>query len=252
MMERALIISLKLMTCVLLLGRVISFQFELNGNKINPIKKYNRHIRLFGSSGRLQNALGFQKDPDDRITAVKLTIKDLNSILTLAVEHFGPNCQSEIEICALKFDIFRFFTPKLLFPNFMGHTILGLKTAANNINDKLIAFVDLSKQPYTGTLDALKYRPLLQRQITYQNNLKPYISNLLVDPEYRRGGLGSKIIRECEKLALQWGFKDIYLHVETTTIPALRLYIKNDFIVEEVVKKDIYFMHKVIKTKSSI
>jgi GNAT superfamily N-acetyltransferase len=117
--------------------------------------------------------------------------------------------------------------PKLLMTGYMGYSVIGLRDESAN---KLIGFVDLSLQPNTGTLDALKPRPLHERQKIYgDKNLAPYLCNLLVSPDYRKKGLGLKLISACEDLAKSWGHSAINLHVETKSTPALSLYIKSNF-----------------------
>jgi len=61
---------------------------------------------------------------------------------------------------------------------------------------------------------------------TNYNRLSPYVSNLAVDPRYRRYGLGSSLLTSCEQVCKGWGFQDIYLHVLEKNHQARKLYLK--------------------------
>lgn len=52
----------------------------------------------------------------------------------------------------------------------------------------------------------------------------PYISNLAVRPQARRCGVARQLLTACEQTALEWGFRDVYLHVLDNNLPARALY----------------------------
>lgn len=54
----------------------------------------------------------------------------------------------------------------------------------------------------------------------------PYISNLAVKPDYRRQRVAQHLLLACEQTVLEWGFRDLYLHVLENNLPARQLYIK--------------------------
>jgi GNAT superfamily N-acetyltransferase len=62
----------------------------------------------------------------------------------------------------------------------------------------------------------------------------PYLSNLAVHPDYRRQGAASDLLAGCEKLAQEWGFQDIYLHVLESNYQARQLYFKHGYRVHKV------------------
>jgi ribosomal protein S18 acetylase RimI-like enzyme len=61
-----------------------------------------------------------------------------------------------------------------------------------------------------------------------------YLSNLAVHPKYRRLGAASELLKACEKVALMWGFKDLYLHVLENNDQARQLYFKVGYQVHQV------------------
>ncbi|MEA5619625.1 GNAT family N-acetyltransferase [Cronbergia sp. UHCC 0137] len=69
---------------------------------------------------------------------------------------------------------------------------------------------------------------------TYANKRYLYLSNLAVDLNYRRHGVASSLLIGCEKVCLEWGFEDIYLHVLEDNHQARKLYYKLGYRVQEV------------------
>ena len=56
-----------------------------------------------------------------------------------------------------------------------------------------------------------------------------YISNLAVDPGFRRRGLAAQLLTACESLALAWQLDHLYLHVMEDNPGARRLYRRAGF-----------------------
>lgn len=59
-----------------------------------------------------------------------------------------------------------------------------------------------------------------------------YISNLAVAEHYRGQGVGKRLLMACERLARQWGQRDLYLHVLATNESARHLYTKVGYRVQ--------------------
>ncbi|QZZ19233.1 GNAT family N-acetyltransferase [Leptothermofonsia sichuanensis E412] len=66
--------------------------------------------------------------------------------------------------------------------------------------------------------------PLQIRSLPY-----PYLSNLAVQPAYRRRGVAQKLLKACEEIVLSQGLQDLYLHVLEDNYPARQLYFKVDY-----------------------
>jgi ribosomal protein S18 acetylase RimI-like enzyme len=62
----------------------------------------------------------------------------------------------------------------------------------------------------------------------------PYLSNLAVSPQYRRHGVASGLLKNCEKVSQEWGFQDLYLHVLENNHQARQLYCKLGYRVHKV------------------
>lgn len=62
----------------------------------------------------------------------------------------------------------------------------------------------------------------------------PYISNLAVKKDYRRMGIGSKLLTKCEQIALDWGYRETRLHVLDKNDSAKQLYCHNGYQISQV------------------
>lgn len=68
----------------------------------------------------------------------------------------------------------------------------------------------------------------------YSSSQYPYVSNLAVRAECRRQGVARQLLLSCERIALEWGFRDIYLHVLENNDKARRLYHKLGYRLHQV------------------
>ncbi|HEY9625374.1 MAG TPA: GNAT family N-acetyltransferase [Crinalium sp.] len=85
--------------------------------------------------------------------------------------------------------------------------------------------------PVAGTVEiGLRAQSLWQPR----NQQHLYLSNLAVKQEYRRQGVARQLLLACERIALDWGYKDLYLHVLEDNLPARRLYLGSGYEVVNV------------------
>lgn len=61
-----------------------------------------------------------------------------------------------------------------------------------------------------------------------------YLSNLAVRPTHRRRGVAGQLLLNCERVALSWGFQDLYLHVLENNHQARQLYFKQGYRLHQV------------------
>ncbi|MBV8884250.1 MAG: GNAT family N-acetyltransferase [Chroococcidiopsidaceae cyanobacterium CP_BM_RX_35] len=61
-----------------------------------------------------------------------------------------------------------------------------------------------------------------------------YLSNLAVHPSYRRRGVAQQLLLNCERVAISWGFQDLYLHVLENNYQARQLYFKLGYQLQQV------------------
>ena len=59
-----------------------------------------------------------------------------------------------------------------------------------------------------------------------------YISNLAVSKHHRRQGIAHQLLLACERVALDQGFQDLYLHVLENNVAARQLYTKLGYAVK--------------------
>lgn len=82
-----------------------------------------------------------------------------------------------------------------------------------------------------GTVEiSLKTPPLFQPWSTKYL----YLSNLAVNVDYRRRGIAQQLLQRCERIALDWGFHDLYLHVLENNHQARRLYRKSGYRLQRI------------------
>lgn len=91
----------------------------------------------------------------------------------------------------------------------------------------LRGLIEVSLQPTTGETSSLMPLPVAIKDYLNKDRLyRPYISNLVVDPRYRRRGYARKLVAECEEISKAWGYGEVYLHVDMGEKPATSLYTK--------------------------
>ncbi len=71
------------------------------------------------------------------------------------------------------------------------------------------------------------------RSLRSRSQQYPYISNLAVSQAYRRQGVARRLLGQCEPLALEWGYQDLYLHVLETNREAKMLYQSCGYQIEQ-------------------
>ena len=62
----------------------------------------------------------------------------------------------------------------------------------------------------------------------------PYISNLAVAEDFRRLGIGSKLLAKCEQTALDWGYQETRLHVLDRNDTAKQLYCGSGYQISQI------------------
>lgn len=114
-----------------------------------------------------------------------------------------------------------------------GYAIASRKEAGENLSDLFcrgiedgdtVCYLAMDKKYIVGSCD-VTIRDRLGRGLPKH----AYLKNLLVDPEYRKKGLGSKLVQACAKHAQSWDVATLALEVENKNEGAARLYEKLGF-----------------------
>jgi ribosomal-protein-alanine N-acetyltransferase len=80
-----------------------------------------------------------------------------------------------------------------------------------------------------------------------------HISNIAVATDFQRRGLGSKMLREMERVAVERGCGYAYLEVRTTNVPAITMYKNKGYDILYIRKRyyldgnDAYVMQKELR-----
>ena len=100
-----------------------------------------------------------------------------------------------------------------------------LKTPANQYACLVALVLDADTAQSTG--DIVGTAEISQRPCEAWQVFPPkraYLSNLAIDPGYRRRGVANQLLSTCETIALSWRYHRIYLHVMANNSAAQALY----------------------------
>ncbi|HEY9734689.1 MAG TPA: GNAT family N-acetyltransferase [Trichocoleus sp.] len=92
--------------------------------------------------------------------------------------------------------------------------------AAKVYTDCVAGTIELSQR------QGLPWQPIKTRYL--------YLSNLAVHADFRRRGVALQLLKACERVALDWGFSDLYLHVMEDNLQARPLYCKAGYRLVQV------------------
>lgn len=59
---------------------------------------------------------------------------------------------------------------------------------------------------------------------SYGGRLRPLLTGLIVEPPYRRCGVGRTLMRDAERHVLSWGYGELLLHVQSRNVQAMAFY----------------------------
>ena len=76
-----------------------------------------------------------------------------------------------------------------------------------------------------------------------------YLSRLIVKKEYRKQGIGNKLIEFAVNKATQFGYSEISLGVNCDNHAAYRLYLNNGFFVFETARDEYGKYYKIVREK---
>jgi ribosomal protein S18 acetylase RimI-like enzyme len=91
--------------------------------------------------------------------------------------------------------------------------------------NKLVAFLEIGSLPSPVTETAE-----WQGGVAQVRPDVPYLGNVAVSGDYRRQGLGSKLVKIGKRMAEKWGEKKLYVAVDSTNGPAIAMYEKLNFV----------------------
>lgn len=91
---------------------------------------------------------------------------------------------------------------------------------------ELIGFCDVDGRIPAPGFSLSPFKPNVVRP-------RPYLSDLVVNPDWRRRGVASALMAEAERLARDMGYDELYLGVRSTNEPALKMYSNMGY--EEIV-----------------
>jgi ribosomal protein S18 acetylase RimI-like enzyme len=97
-------------------------------------------------------------------------------------------------------------------------------------NGEFVGVAEVSMQPCDGRTSPVFPPPKLAKKLLGMiHPCQPYVSNVLVDPAYRRRGIGGALMAGCEAQVRAWGYSQVYLHVDIECEDALSLYRRRGY-----------------------
>ena len=102
--------------------------------------------------------------PSIDVLVEDVQLKDIPELIYLAGEQFRYQQDTIQNYFSLQWSIISLFIPKVLFPDQMGHKLIGLKMKSDK---KLIGFVDLSLQPCDGSLKVFNHSHMITNAYTH-------------------------------------------------------------------------------------
>ena len=113
--------------------------------------------------------------------------------------------------------------------------LVASKTVANGEREQIVGTVELAIRSHSFSF-ALSAPPGT-RSPSFWSSFDvghPYISNLAVSSGHRRQGIARKLLLKCEQIALEWGFKELSLHVLENNREAKKLYFAQGYRVHRI------------------
>jgi ribosomal protein S18 acetylase RimI-like enzyme len=89
----------------------------------------------------------------------------------------------------------------------------------------------LSIAQLVGAVEIVQRTPAFWQPQRFQ---QLYLSNLVVQAEYRRKGVASQLLAACEQVAIEWKISDLYLHVLENNDAAQQLYFGAGYQLERI------------------
>lgn len=138
---------------------------------------------------------------------------------TLTIEFLADNVQA---IPALV-ELFKTEWEPYYGPGGLGNAENDIRDSANR-NRLPVALVAMNGKTICGTAS------LKKASITTYPDLSPWLSALVVFPEYRRKGIGGQLVSAIEKLAARKGYEEIFVGVGDTSGLSTNMLKKRDWV----------------------
>lgn len=168
-------------------------------------------------------------------------VRDLNTLTEILTDSFHPPTGwMRWAAPMLRLGIYEDLRNRLRShtPNFACFVAVALIPNATGSQEHLAGTVELALRSSSWHPGAAQY---------------PYISNLAVSPSCRRQGVARQLLLACERMSVEWGYKDLYLHVLDNNHQARQLYLKagyqlrqaeSDYITWLLKRPKRLFLHK--------
>lgn len=158
--------------------------------------------------------------PGDLLIRVAHT-EDINELAEVLTHSFHPPKGFNAWFYPLlKLGISEDLRSKVRVKNLHEVCLVASKSVVKGKKEQIVGTVELSvRSPYLWCNSGI-------RQL--------YICNLAVSHSHRRQGIAKKLLFKCEQIALEWGFKELFLHVLENNRQAKKLYFSHGYKVQRI------------------
>lgn len=164
--------------------------------------------------------------------------QDLSSLADLLARSFHAQNGSNAWLYpVIRMGIYEDLRSRLRFNNTQYVCLVAVKVNDHSKNDDSKPSSDLTAAPKSASetiVGTVEIGPRSTPIWLPQYRQSMYLSNLAVKPEARRQGVALQLLRNAEQIALNWGHKEIYLHVLENNHGARRLYWKAGFRLKQI------------------
>ncbi|NJN29746.1 MAG: GNAT family N-acetyltransferase [Synechococcales cyanobacterium RM1_1_8] len=180
-----------------------------------------RLIKSSGAQRRVSNAM--ESSGDYRIELRRAQPQDLPALTNLLTQCFHSAQRPAFWFeSILRFSIQEDLRQRLQYPGAKQACWVAVclpQAPERSGPERLVGTVELGMQ----SSFALSWPLSLEAWLAPSHQFL-YISNLAVDPGYRRRGIAQKLLQRCEETARGWNQRRLYLHVLESNQAARRLY----------------------------
>lgn len=156
-----------------------------------------------------------------QITIRAAQVRDLNTLAEILTDSFHPPTGLMYWAAPmLRLGIYEDLRNRLRSstPNFACFVAVASIPTTTGYQEELVGTVELALRSSSWQPRAAQY---------------PYISNLAVSLSCRRQGVARQLLIACERMSLEWGYMDLYLHVLENNHHARQLYLKAGYQLRE-------------------
>lgn len=131
-------------------------------------------------------------------------------------------------------------------------TFLSLESTFPSRNDELHTMIVACRKTDGLVLGfaELDARPTTIKDPSTSPSPRPYMCNLVVDQKWRRQGIATALVEECERRAREWGEKEMFLKVREGNAAAIAMYQSMGYVTQSTSYDETFKVFNILLKKS--